>query len=115
MSVVVVGLDHTRAPLDVLERVTFGAEDLAKVLGTLRDGNNFQESVVLSTCLRTEVYAVVDRFHEAVDAIHELFATRSGLSPGDLESRCLVRFDDDVPRHLFSVAAGIESAVVGEG
>lgn len=115
MSVVVVGLEHRQAPLDLLERVALGEHDVAKVLGTLRDRANIQEAVILSTCLRTEVYAVVDRFHDAVHEIQELFAERAGLGVGEVEPYCVVRFDDDVATHLFSVASGLESAVPGEG
>lgn len=115
MSVVVVGLEHRRTPLDVLERVTVPEEDLGKVLGTLRDLANLNESVVLSTCLRTEVYAVADRFHEAVAQLHEALATMASMEVADLEEQFAVRFDDDVATHLFSVAAGLESAVPGEG
>jgi len=115
LSVVVVGLEHRHAPLDLLERVTLGESDLAKTLGTLRDRTNLQESVVLSTCLRTEVYAVVDRFHDAVHEIQEVLAGHAGLTVAALEPQCSVRFDDDVAVHLFSVASGLESAVPGEG
>ncbi len=115
MSVVVVGLEHRQAPLGLLERVALGEHDAAKVLGTLRDRANIQEAVILSTCLRTEVYAVVDRFHDAVHEIQELFAETAGLGVGEVEPHCVVRFDDDVATHLFSVASGLESAVPGEG
>lgn len=114
MSVVVVGIEHQQAPLEVLERVTIGEGDLAKTLGTLRSWENVQEAVVLSTCLRTEVYAVVERFHDAVDDICELLATHAGVQPGDIQGHTSVRFDDDVAAHLFSVAAGLESTVLGE-
>ncbi|MGH9088098.1 MAG: glutamyl-tRNA reductase [Acidimicrobiales bacterium] len=115
MSVVVVGIDHQHAPLDLLERVTLGEADLGKALGTLRDSANFQESVVLSTCLRTEVYAVVDRFHDAVEEIRALLAARAGAPLPVVEEHSSVRFDDDVAAHLFAVASGLESAVPGEG
>ncbi len=115
MSVVVVGLEHERTPLDLLERVTVGDAELGKVLGTLRDRANLSESVVLSTCLRTEVYAVVDRFHDAVHEIHEILAEKAGVEVGEMEEHASVRFDDAVAVHLFSVASGLESAVLGEG
>lgn len=115
MSVVVVGLEHQQVPLDLLERVAVGESDLAKVLGPLRDRANLQESAVLSTCLRTEVYAVVDRFHDAVHEIQEVLADKAGLPVSALEDHATVRFDDDVAVHLFSVASGLESAVLGEG
>lgn len=114
MSVVVVGLEHQQVSLDLLERVSVGERDLPKLLGTLRDVQNVQEAVVLSTCLRFEVYAVVDRFHEAVDQIQELLTSKSGVGPEELENRLSVRFDDDVAVHLFAVASGLESAVPGE-
>ena len=114
MSVVVVGVEHQQAPLELLERVIVGDADLAKVLGALRSWENVQETVVVSTCLRTEVYAVVDRFHDAVDDVCELLAGRAGLDVDDFQEHTSVRFDDDVAAHLFSVAAGLESVVVGE-
>ena len=114
VSVVVVGVEHKRAPLDVLERVSVTAAETSQVLSGLRHRENLSESVVLSTCLRTEVYAVVDRFHDAVYELQEFFAKRAQIALEDLESLCTVRFDDDVATHLFSVAAGLESAVLGE-
>ncbi|MGP8059303.1 MAG: glutamyl-tRNA reductase [Acidimicrobiales bacterium] len=114
MSVVVVGLEHHQAPLDLLELVAVGENDVAKVLGSLRDRVNLQESVVLSTCLRTEVYAVVDRFHDAVHEVEEVLADKAGVPAATLEPHLQIRFDDDVPAHLFAVASGLESAVPGE-
>jgi glutamyl-tRNA reductase len=114
VSVVVVGLEHKRVPLDVLERVAVTDAQMTDVLAGLRQRENLSELVVLSTCLRTEVYAVVDRFHDAVFELQEFFAKRAETAVEDLESLCSVRFDDDVALHLFSVAAGLESAVLGE-
>jgi glutamyl-tRNA reductase len=114
LSVVAVGIEHQQAPLDVLERVAIGDADLPKTLAALRSWENVQEAVVLSTCLRTEVYAVVDRFHDAVADVCELLAARAGLHADDISAHTSVRFDDDVAAHLFSVTAGLESAVLGE-
>lgn len=114
MSVVVVGLEHRQVPLDVLERVAVTGAESTEVLADLRSRQNIAEVVVLSTCLRTEVYAVVDRFHDAVFELQGFFAKRAELAVEDLESLCTVRFDDDVTNHLFVVAAGLESTVLGE-
>jgi glutamyl-tRNA reductase len=114
VSVVVVGLEHKQAPLSLLEAVAVGDADLKKVLGALRHRRNLSETVVLSTCLRTEVYAVVDRFHDAVAEVYEVLAEHSGVSTDELTSRATIRFDDDVASHLFSVTSGLESTVVGE-
>ncbi len=114
MSVVVVGLQHKQAPLSLLEAVTVSDDDLHKVLGALRHHRNVQETVVLSTCLRTEVYAVVDRFHDAVAEIYDVLTDHSGVPTEELMALATLRFDDDVTSHLFAVTAGMESAVLGE-
>ena len=114
MSVVVIGLQHKQAPLALLEAVAVGDADLHKVLAALSHRRNLQETVVLSTCLRTEVYSVVDRFHDAVAEIYEVLSEHSGVSTEELAVRATVRFDDDVTSHLFSVTAGLESTVLGE-
>lgn len=109
-----VGLEHQRAPLDVLERVTILEHDLPKALAALRDRSNLLEVVVLSTCLRTEYYAVVERFHEGVADLQEHLAASAGTSVEQLSEQLTVHFDDAVVRHLFEVAAGLRSAVPGE-
>jgi glutamyl-tRNA reductase len=114
VSVVVVGLQHKQAPLPLLEAVAIGDADLHKVLGSLRHCRNLQETVVLSTCLRTEVYAVVDRFHDAVAEIYDVLSEHAGVPKDQLEACAAVRFDDDVTAHLFAVTSGLESTVLGE-
>jgi glutamyl-tRNA reductase len=66
VSVVVVGLNHRTVPLGVLERMTVSDAHLPKALADLGARDNLGEAVLLSTCMRTEVYAVADRFHGAV-------------------------------------------------
>ncbi len=114
MSVIVVGLEQKTAPLDLLDRVSVTESDTAKALGRLRDQPNLSEAVLVSTCLRTEVYAVVERFHDGVAEIQEFLAERSGSPVDALAGYCAIRFDDDVTEHLFAVASGLESAVLGE-
>lgn len=114
MSVIVVGLEHRLAPLDLLERVTVADTDLPKALGRLRDHPNLGEAIVLSTCLRTEVYAVAERFHDGVAELQEFLAATSGSPVAAIEEHQSVRFDDDVAQHVFRVAAGLDSAVIGE-
>ena len=69
MSVVVVGLEQQQAPLELIERVAISDEALGKTLAELGERANLAEVVVLSTCLRTEIYAVVERFHEGVEEL----------------------------------------------
>jgi glutamyl-tRNA reductase len=114
VSVVVIGLEHNQAPLPLLEAAAVADADLHKLLSILSHRRNLQETVVLSTCLRTEIYAVVDRFHDAVAEIYEVLSDHSGLSTEELMAHAVIRFDDDVTSHIFSVTAGLESAVTGE-
>jgi glutamyl-tRNA reductase len=114
LSVVVIGLQHTQAPLPLLEAAAVSDADLTKVLSTLSHRRNIQESVVLSTCLRTEVYAVVDRFHDAVAEVFAVLSEQSGVSEEELAEHATIRFDDDVTSHLFAVTSGLESVVTGE-
>jgi glutamyl-tRNA reductase len=114
MSVIVVGLEQRNAPLELLEAVSIPESDLDKALARLRDRSNLSEAVILSTCLRTEVYAVVERFHDGVAELQDFLAAISGSSVDTLAERLTIRFDDDVPVHLFSVASGLDSAVIGE-
>lgn len=114
MSVIVVGLEQRNTPLELLERVSVTEDALPKALGCLRDRSNLSETVLLSTCLRTEIYAVVERFHDGVAELQEFLATVAGSQVDTLAEHLSIRFDDDVAQHLFTVAAGLDSAVVGE-
>ncbi|MGH9078721.1 MAG: glutamyl-tRNA reductase [Acidimicrobiales bacterium] len=114
MSVIVVGLEQRNAPLELLERVAVTDAALPKALGCLRDRSNLSEAMILSTCLRTEVYAVVERFHDGVAELQEFLATVGDCQLDTLAEHLSVRFDDDVTHHLFTVAAGLDSAVIGE-
>jgi glutamyl-tRNA reductase len=114
VSVIVVGLEQRHSPLDLLERVAVPEQQLPKALGRLRDQSNLSEAVILSTCMRTEVYAVVERFHDGVNELEEFLAAISGRPVESLADHFVVRFDDDVTTHLFTVAAGLDSAVLGE-
>lgn len=114
MSVVVVGLEHHRTPLDVLERATVSDAELSKTLAALRDRSNLLEVVVLSTCLRTELYAVVERFHEGVADLQEHLAASVEATVEQISEQLTVQFDDAVVVHLFEVAAGLRSAIPGE-
>lgn len=114
MSIVVVGLNHHAAPLDVLERMTVPSAGLDRAIAALQSSGQLDEVVVLSTCNRTEVYAAAETFHGAVDAINRFFTGLSGYAPEDFGSYLTTGFEQTAVRHLFSVASGLDSAVVGE-
>ncbi|MDP1807437.1 MAG: hypothetical protein Q8K72_19830, partial [Acidimicrobiales bacterium] len=84
MSVVVIGLNHRSAPLDLLERVTIADAALPKALHDLISRDDVSEAVVLSTCNRTEVYAVAERFHGAYRDVRDFLAEVAFLPPDAL-------------------------------
>jgi len=114
MALIAVGLDHEHASLDLLERATVLEHEWVKVLRTLVSHRNIHEAVFVSTCLRTEVVAVIDRFHGAIDEITATLAQATGLDASEFEEHLSVHFDRGVATHLFSVAAGLRSVVPGE-
>ena len=114
MSVVVVGLNHRTVPLDLLERMTGPASLLPKALADLTSREHVTEAVVLSTCNRIEVYAFAEKFHGAYQDIRNFFAEVSHVAPEEFSDHLTSLYDGDAARHLFSVASGLDSAVLGE-
>ena len=114
MSIVVIGVNHRTGPLAVLERVAVSPEAVPKAVHALSSRDNVSEVVVVSTCNRTEVYAVAERFHGAYADIRDFFCELGGLPPDELHPHLYSQHDDAAVRHLFEVAAGLDSAVLGE-
>ena len=114
MSVVVVGLNHRTVPLDLFERMTVPLARVPKALADLTSREHVTEAVVLSTCNRIEVYAFAERYHGAYQDIRNFFAEASHVPPEEFSDHLVGLFDGDAARHLFSVASGLESAVLGE-
>ena len=114
MSVVVVGLNHRTVPLDLLERMTVPSSLLPKALADLTSREHVTEAVVLSTCNRIEVYAFAEKFHGAYQDIRNFFAEVSHVAPEEFSDHLASLYDGDAARHLFSVASGLDSAVLGE-
>lgn len=114
MSLLVVGMSHRSAPVSLLERAAVGADELPSVLHELLRTDHISEVMVLSTCNRVEVYAEVDRFHGGLQDTSTVLANRVGLDVPALGEHLYVHYEDAAVLHLFSVAAGLDSMVVGE-
>lgn len=114
MSVLVVGVSHRSAPVSVLEQVALDGDEVAKVAQQALEASHVSESLVVSTCNRVEIYVEAERFHGSVEDISDLLVERSGLTRNDLLRHIYVHYDDAAVAHLFSVAAGLDSMVVGE-
>lgn len=114
MPVVVVGLNYRTAPLELLERLTVTAAGLPKALADLRSRESVTEAVVVSTCMRTEVYVVAERFHTAVGEVRNFLGDHSFAPLEDFSDRLYSYYSEGAVAQLFRVASGIDSAVLGE-
>ncbi len=114
MTLIVVGLNHRSAPPNVLEKLTFSSEAVPKVLAEVSNSAVVAETVVVSTCNRTEVYVQAERFHDAFRDISDSLATLASIPSEDFGDHLYVHYDDEAVEHLFHVAAGMDSAVLGE-
>lgn len=114
MSIVVFGVNHRTGPLALLERVTIADDAIAKTIHGLMSRPNIREAVVLSTCNRTEVYAVAEKFHGAYGDLRDFFCDLGGFSADELAPHLYSQHDEAAVSHLFEVAAGLDSAVLGE-
>jgi glutamyl-tRNA reductase len=115
MSVLVVGISHKSAPVALLERLALDSDGVSKLMTDVLAGDHVTEATVISTCNRLEIYADVDRFHGSVEELSRLLVHRAGESTESLVPHLYVHYDDGAVSHLFNVAAGLESMVVGEG
>ncbi|HJR61536.1 MAG TPA: glutamyl-tRNA reductase [Vicinamibacterales bacterium] len=113
MRLFAVGLSHRTAPIELRERVDFARAGVPAALEGLAARNVARELAVLSTCNRAEVYVAADADH-AVEELFAFFADYHGLPAAEIAPHLYVHHGADVARHLFRVAAGLDSLVVGE-
>jgi glutamyl-tRNA reductase len=113
MRLFAVGLSHRTAPVEIRECVDFARDGLESALASLSARGVSREAVVLSTCNRAEIYAVADA-DAAADHVGRFFSDYHGIDHGRVAEHLYVRRGGDVARHLFRVAAGLDSLVVGE-
>lgn len=114
MDIFVVGLSHKTAPVAIRETVAFAPERIGEALGQLKGIPCIAEVVVVSTCNRVEIYAAADRAEEGIEAVTLFIAHYHGLDVEQLGKHLYVHQGDDAMRHMFRVAASLDSMVVGE-
>jgi len=110
VALIVAGVSHMTAPIDVREKLTFAARDAIRELARLRSDGIIREGVILSTCNRTEIYAV----EESESALPDISALLSDRLGADAAGFMYVHHDREATTHLFGVAAGLESMILGE-
>ncbi|WP_344780511.1 glutamyl-tRNA reductase [Gordonia caeni] len=114
MSLLLFGVSHRSAPVPVLERLSVSEFDRPKLVDSLMQSHVVSEAMLVSTCNRIEFYAVVDAFHPALEAVGSVLGEHSGLNLGEMTDHAYVHYSEAAVEHLFTVAAGLDSMVVGE-
>ena len=114
MSLLVVGLSHRTAPVRLLEQTALTEELAVKLLGDVVGSEHVSEAVAVATCNRLEVYAEVSKFHGALAEVSELLAQYTGVPRDVLTRHFYVHYDDRAAWHMFNVACGLDSMVIGE-
>ena len=114
MSIVVVGLSHKSAPIEVREKLYFPEDTLPDALRKLLSYEGIREGLIVSTCNRVEIYASVKDAGEGTESIKRFITDHHGLSRSDLDQSLYVYAEAEGVRHVFRVASSLDSLVVGE-
>ncbi|AMM98100.1 glutamyl-tRNA reductase [Bacillus pumilus] len=114
MHILVVGLDYKTAPVEIREQLSFEPSELGTAMSKLKEEKSILENIVISTCNRTEIYAVVDQLHTGRFYIKRFLADWFGLEKEDVSPYLKFYENDGAVEHLFRVACGLDSMVIGE-
>ncbi len=114
MPVLALGVSYRRAPVELLERLSIPEEAEPKAYQRLAGLESVRESVVLSTCNRVEVYAEVPQYHQGFQDLKRYLSEASEVPVEELAEPLYSHYEDQAAEHLFSVAAGLDSMVLGE-
>src|SRR5262245_27648912 len=114
MAILAVGVSYRRAPVELLERLSFADEDLSKAYRYVTGMESVREAVILSTCNRTEVVAEVGSYHAGFLDLMRFLAESRELDPDDFADPLYSHYEDHAIQHVFAVASGLDSMVLGE-
>jgi glutamyl-tRNA reductase len=114
MPILAIGISYRRATVELIERLAFAAEELPKAYRRALDDEAIEEAVILSTCNRVEIYGSVPAYHAGFLALKRLLCEPHGVDPVEVSEPLYSHFEEDACRHLFAVAAGLDSMVTGE-
>ncbi|MDH3389854.1 MAG: glutamyl-tRNA reductase [Gammaproteobacteria bacterium] len=112
MALLSLGINHLTAPVDIREKVAFAPEQMSKALHELQGIPAINESVIVSTCNRTEIYC--DASSDCSEVITHWLTSHHGINDDGLSPYIYQHCDQEVARHLFRVASGLDSMVLGE-
>lgn len=114
MHTIVVGLNYKTAPVEIREQLSFIESELPQAMEALQKQKSILENVIISTCNRTEIYAVVDQLHTGRHFVKQFLADWFHLPVETFSSHLVIQEEDAALEHLFKVTAGIDSMVLGE-
>jgi len=114
MHIVVVGLNHKTAPIELRERLAFSPDTIEEPLRKVTDLSQVNEALILSTCNRVEVLAVVREIGQGIEEIKNFLSSHHGIPSGQLDSSLYSHDSHEAIKHIFQVAASLDSMVVGE-
>jgi glutamyl-tRNA reductase len=114
MGLLALGLSHRSAPVDLLDRAALTHDAVNKLLADIRTAEHVAEAAVVATCNRVELYADVARFHGGLEEITDLLVRYTGVPTAQITPHLYVHYESRAVHHLFSVAAGLDSMVMGE-
>lgn len=114
MHTIVVGVNFRTAPVEIRERLSFVESDIPQAMRALQEQKSILENVIVSTCNRTEIYAIVDQVHTGRYYIKQFLANWFNISIESFSSYLFIYENDGALEHLFRVTAGIDSMVLGE-
>ena len=115
MNIVVVGLSHKTAAVEVREKLSIPEAKIEESIKHLLSYPHIEEVSIISTCNRMEIYAVVSETEQGVSEINQFLAELSQVTLRQLRPNLFILLHQDAIRHLMRVAAGLESLVLGEG
>src|SRR5215467_5930853 len=115
MEIVLVGLNHRTAPVEVREKVSFTGDQALQAASELRSRGILEETLVLSTCNRSEAYGVPpEEVHRSAAALADYLSAFHAVTPDALKASLYHHYDREAVRHLFRVSAGLDSMLLGE-
>ncbi|MEW6602749.1 MAG: glutamyl-tRNA reductase [Nitrospirota bacterium] len=114
MEILVVGLNHKTAPIEVREKVAFDGPKLAEAVNILKTSDVVKENIILSTCNRVEIYAGVSQINAGIDGIKDFISDFHKVPKDLLDKSLYIHKGQEAIRHMYRVAASLDSMVVGE-
>ncbi|RAS88898.1 glutamyl-tRNA reductase [Priestia endophytica] len=114
MHIIAIGLNYRTAPVEIREKVSFNDSELSEAMRVLKEQKSVLENVIVSTCNRTEIYAVVDQLHTGRYYVKAFLAEWFNISKEELSPYLTIYEHDAAIEHLYRVVSGLDSMVLGE-